>query len=504
MPEKAFAHRGFMLDVSRHYMPVADIRKLLQAAQTLGLNRMHWHLTDDQGWRIEIRKYPKLTQIGSIRGDSWFGGGSETENNCGYYTQEEIRGIVEYAGSLGIDIIPEIEIPGHESAMLAAYPEYGCRRGNGDGRWPDKVEISCGIFPGLICAGKPDAMRFLKDILDEVTELFPYPAMHIGGDEAMKIRWRRCPDCRRRMREEGIETEDALQRSVVLEIGEYLASRGKRTIVWNDVLEGGPLPDTFIVQQWMGGEEKTRAFMENGGDVIRSDNRSFYLDYCYGQTNLKTIRETPRIPEYARGHEEHLLGVECPLWTERVTNIGRAAYQLFPRLTAVAVWMEAEGELSPAEFTDRVREKQKKIEALGLTGAPESVWEMSEEDAEKDRKAESGRAYSGRSGELIYANDQMVLLESTERMMREAGLPEDLIYRAGNTVAAEYYGEAADPADESAGKLIRQIMKAAEGREKEDWRKECEHLFRDIQQCAADTAVPDPGIPAVPDREGTR
>ena len=131
MPEKAFAHRGFMLDVSRHYMPVADIRKLLQAAQTLGLNRMHWHLTDDQGWRIEIRKYPKLTQIGSVRGDSWFGGGSETENNCGYYTQEEIRGIVEYAGSLGIDIIPEIEIPGHESAMLAAYPEYGCRRGSG-------------------------------------------------------------------------------------------------------------------------------------------------------------------------------------------------------------------------------------------------------------------------------------------------------------------------------------------------------------------------------------
>ena len=300
-----------MLDVCRHYMPVNEIRRLLDAAQILGLNRFHWHLSDDQGWRIEIRKYPKLTEVGSVRGDSYFGGTPEKERNCGYYTQQEVRDIVVYAGSLGIEIIPEIEIPGHASAMLAALPQCGCRAVDAAGNVverPYRYEVlrAAGIYPNLVCAGREEPMQIYRDILDEITELFPFPMVHIGGDEAPKLRWRRCPDCQRRMREQGIESEDALQRQLVLDIGEYLAQKGRRTIVWNDVLAGGLLPGHFVVQQWLGDAPLARAFMEAGGQVICSDTRHYYFDYPYGVTDAHAVYDHPMIPEYARKGE--LLG----------------------------------------------------------------------------------------------------------------------------------------------------------------------------------------------------
>ena len=212
MDVQSFTHKGFMLDVCRHYMPAEDIRRMLDAAALCGMNRMHWHLTDDQGWRIEIKKYPLLTDIGAKRGPSFFGDVSQTENNCGFYTQEEVRGIVAYAKKLGIEIIPEIEIPGHACAMLAAYPQLGCRRTvwpewtptDGQAGYVHAVRKIGGIFPDLVCAGRDESIRFLEDVLDEITELFPFPMVHIGGDEAPKLHWRRCPDCQARMRAEGI------------------------------------------------------------------------------------------------------------------------------------------------------------------------------------------------------------------------------------------------------------------------------------------------------------
>ena len=298
MDVQSFTHKGFMLDVCRHYMPAEDIRRMLDAAALCGMNRMHWHLTDDQGWRIEIKKYPLLTDIGAKRGPSFFGDVSQTENNCGFYTQEEVRGIVAYAKKLGIEIIPEIEIPGHACAMLAAYPQLGCRRTvwpewtptDGQAGYVHAVRKIGGIFPDLICAGRDESIRFLEDVLDEITELFPFPMVHIGGDEAPKLHWRRCPDCQARMRAEGIRSEDALQRWLVLRIGAYLADKGKETIVWNDVLNGGLLPEHFIVQQWYGNQELTRAFLEAGGRVIVSDTENYYFDYAYGETS--PIRKT--------------------------------------------------------------------------------------------------------------------------------------------------------------------------------------------------------------------
>ena len=473
-----------MLDSCRHFFPPEDVKRLLRAAACLGLNRMHWHLTDDQGWRLEIRKYPELTETGSIRGPSFFGGTDPAKNNCGFYTQEEIRDIVRFAGELGIGILPEIEIPGHASAMLAARPRIGCRRGEA-GVWPNQVEVSGGIFPALLCAGKDEALRFAEDILDEVTELFPYPAVHIGGDEALKIRWRRCPDCQRRIREEGLSSEDELQRWLVLRLGEYLAKKGRKTVVWNDVLEGGPLPDRFIVQQWMGGGEKTRAFLAEGGSAICSDTAAFYLDYPYGTIDVRTIWEYPRIPDFARGYEGQLLGLECPLWTERISSLDRAAYQLFPRLAAMSVKADHPEDMPWEAFLAETKRRMKKAEALGLRGAPEKMWVMEKEAAEKDRKAEYEKIRDKDALPYVRKEEQLVLLDRTERLMEEIGIPRAFALKAGDCLLAEVYGEAAPEETRGADVLIRQLTEAMESRQWGAWKDIPEDIWLDTMKAYA-------------------
>jgi hexosaminidase len=439
---KEFSYRGFMLDSARHFIPVEDLRKLMVAARICGMNRMHWHLTDDQGWRLEIRKYPQLTEIGAFRGKSFFGDVSRTENNCGFYTQEDVRNVVRFAAENGMEVIPEIEIPGHASALLAACPEAGCRRTAygpaGEEKagepWQYAVKISGGIFPNLLCAGKPEAIRLMEDILDEVIELFPSKMIHIGGDEALKIHWRRCPDCQARMRREGLKSEDELQRALVLEIGAYLAEKGRETIVWNDVLSGGTLPPHFIVQQWTAGEEATRAFLAGGGRVINSDTRVMYFDYPYGRIDVKKIWRSPRIPDWAKGYEDQLLGMECPLWTERVTNLERASFLLFPRLAAAGLKAIGGGELPWEAFRAEVRNIEDRIEETGLQGAPEAYWDMAEEAAKADVQAEHDRIFSPEALPYEMKERKIVKLDRAERLMEEAGIPKPVALRAGDTV----------------------------------------------------------------------
>lgn len=478
-----FEHRGFMLDVSRHYMPPEEIRRLLDAAAILGLNRMHWHLTDDQGWRVEIRKYPGLTKVGSVRGDSCFGGTPAGERNSGFYTQDEIRELVSYAAGCGIDIIPEIEIPGHASAMLAAYPEFGCRDENGN-LWKNRVEISDGIFPALVCAGSDAALVFLKEILDEIMDLFPCPMVHIGGDEALKMRWRRCPDCQQRIRELGLPSEDALQRWLLLQIGEYLAGKGRRTIVWNDVLAGGLVPaDTFIVQQWLGGEDRTRAFMKNGGRVIRSDLAHFYFDYPYGSIDVRHIHNTSRIPEYALGYEEQLLGIECPLWTERVADLKRASYLLFPRLAAVTCRMNEEDR--PWEsFRSRVAELEAKIEQeTGLSGAPEALWDLSPEDAAAEREAEGKRIRIKDTPASVLSPELLDSLEHAERLALLLGIPRHFVLKGGSAVLAKLYRFPVPEDTDGADRLIRQLMTASDSRRWGEWKDIPEEIWLDTMKC---------------------
>lgn len=476
-------------------MNVDNVKRLIKAAELCGLNRMHWHLADDQGWRVEIKKYPKLTEIGSVRERSFFGDVSETENNCGYYSQEQIKSIIEYAHTCGIEIIPEIEIPGHASAMLAAYPQYGCRRtvirNNAeheiDTPYQYRVLNAGGIFPNLICAGKDESINFLKDILDEVADLFPYPAIHIGGDEALKQHWRRCPDCQRRIRQQGLKDEEELQRWLVLTIGEYLANKGKNTIVFNDSLSGGMLPKHFIVQHWMGNNRETTEFMREGGKVIYSDVEHFYFDYAYSSIDVHHIWETPAIPSYAEGFEDNLLGVECMLWTERITNIDRAAYLLFPRLPAMALKYDRTAQYTTWEdFAVALRNIQTRISALGLCGAPERDWKLSPEAREADRIADEKCRTSHGALQAIKEEQRLLLQEKLETFVEAINMPDtfalqviDHAWKDLPGYCGTYSGDNAEGLDE----LKEQLLTAINNRDWGVWRNLPEKIWLDTMKC---------------------
>ena len=486
---------GFMLDVSRHFMSVEDVLKLLDAAAVCGVNTMHWHLTDDQGWRIEIKKYPRLTQVGSVRGDSFFGAVSETEHNCGYYTQEQIRRVVAYALERGIQIIPEIEIPGHASAMLAAYPQFGCGREvlrNGE-----TVEIELpydrhvvnigGIFPNLICAGKEEAIRFLKDILDEVTDLFPAPYVHIGGDEALKLHWRRCPHCQKRMRREGLKNEEELQRALVLQIGAYLAEKGKQTIVYNDCLAGGILPKHFIVQQWLGNHRATAEFMKSGGKVIRSDTQHFYYDYAYSTTSPYDIWNAPAVPDYAEGAEDGLLGVECMLWAERITNLNRAGTMLFPRLPA-AILKATHPEAYPTweSFAGELRRIQGKLEDLGFSGAPEALWKPTPEAKEADRREDEGLKTSPGAKLAEQEERRLLLQEELEKLLAAIEMPRPFALRVMDEAfkaLPTYCGKDSSDSGDGVEELADQLLTALHNREDGPWKDLPEEIWLDTMKC---------------------
>lgn len=484
---------GFMLDVSRHFMPLEDVMKLIDAASVCGLNTLHWHLTDDQGWRVEIKKYPRLTQVGARRADSYFGNVSETEHNCGYYTQAQIRQVVAYALERGIQIIPEVDIPGHASAMLAAYPQFGCGRTilkNGaeaeiQAPYDYQVLNIGGIFPNLICAGKQEAVRFLEDILDEVTNLFPAPYVHIGGDEALKQHWRRCPDCQRRIRQQGLKDEEALQRALVLEIGEYLSRKGKQTIVYNDCLAGGLLPKHFIVQQWLGNEGETGEFLKNGGSVIRSEVEHYYFDYAYSAIDAYDIWSAPNVPAYAQGAEGGMLGVECMLWTERITNLNRACQMLFPRLPA-AVLKATRPERSWEEFSQALEEIQEKLSKLGLTGAPKSLWKLSAQAREADRLEDRHLRTTPRTIQVEREECRLLLQEELEKLLARIEMPRPFALRVmdeGWKALPAYCGGDASDGGDGVEALTAQLLTALQNREDGPWKGIPEEIWVDTMKC---------------------
>lgn len=399
-----FAYRGFMLDSSRHFLPKDDVKKIIDIISLFKINKLHWHLIDDQGFRVEISAYPKLTEVGAKRGRSHFGLVDEYKNNSGYFTKEDIREIVTYAKEHMIDIIPEIEIPGHESAMLAAYPEIGCQNE------PVSVVTTGGIFDNLICAGKEESFTFVTRILDELAELFPYEMIHIGGDEACKRKWRRCPDCQKKIKELGLLDENALQQWFVIKVQEYLKKKGKKVIVWNDSLRGEKLPTDFVVQMWMGDKELITDFVKRGGKIIQSSTESFYLDYPYAMWDVHKILDYEICPEYLE-NENAIIGVECPLWTERVSDLDRVFYLILPRLPAMAEcgWT-VKGARNAADFDDRYLTIDSYLKSDGICGAPETYWNISEELAEKDME-EHRRA--------MYTPENTAEFEKQEKMMEE-------------------------------------------------------------------------------------
>jgi hexosaminidase len=331
-----FSWRGFMLDEGRHFHGRETVLDLLDWMASLKMNIFHWHLTEDQGWRIQIQAYPRLTEIGSQRAGTaqhlWniVRGQHDRIPHSGFYTQDQIREIVAYATERHITVIPEIEIPGHSMAALAAYPEYSCNGG------PFEVPTRFGIFKDIYCPGKEATFIFLKNILDEIIDLFPGPYIHIGGDEAPKTRWKACPDCQRRILKENLADEHTLQTYFSNRIADDLAVQGRKIIGWNESLSDTLKPDALI-QYWTGNRKGLLEAIRAGRQTIISSYLDYYLDHSYSLTPLRRIYEfEPIFDELSPSEAENIIGVEAPLWTEFVPNRARLDFQTFPRLLTVA------------------------------------------------------------------------------------------------------------------------------------------------------------------------
>jgi hexosaminidase len=358
-----FAWRGFMLDEGRHFHGKDTVFKLLDVMAMLKLNVFHWHLTEDQGWRIEIDKHPKLIEIGSNRegtARSMLDSMRKRYDgipHSGFYTKEDIREIVAYAAERHIMVVPEIEIPGHCRAALAAYPEYSCTGG------PFQVPTGFGIFKDVYCPGKEETFTFLEDILDEILELFPGSYIHTGGDEAPLARWKKCPDCQQRMAAEGIQEEKELQVYFTNRIADYLAQHGRTLVTWNANL-GADLPPKAVIQYWVGNRKKVLKALREGRKLILSPYLDYYLDHSYSLTPLSRIYDhEPVLKGLSEIEEENILGVEAPLWTEFVPNRARLDYQTFPRLLALAEtgWTDRENK-DLASFMARLAQFEKRLD----------------------------------------------------------------------------------------------------------------------------------------------
>ncbi len=328
-----FKWRGMHLDVCRHFYSVDFIKKQLDVMAMYKLNMLHLHLTEDQGWRIEIKKYPKLTEIGSKRVD-------EGKEHGGFYTQEQIKDIVAYAAERHIDVVPEIELPGHALAALAAYPEYSCTGG------PFKVRNVWGVEPDIYCAGKEETFEFLENIIDEVTKLFPSQYFHIGGDEAPKSRWKECPLCQARIKAEGLKDEHELQSYFVQRVEKMLLARGKKMIGWDEILEGG-LAESALVMSWRGEKGGIEAATQ-GHDVIMTPGNWVYLDHYQGSSKVEpvaiggytTLEESygyePVPKELDKENAKHILGTQGNVWTEYMYTPELLEYRVYPRIIALA------------------------------------------------------------------------------------------------------------------------------------------------------------------------
>lgn len=320
-----FRYRGFMLDVSRHFFPLDEVKKVVDQCAKLKLNTFHWHLSDDQGYRIESKKFPRLNEVSSWR----------TENGKkvgGYYTQEEIRELVAYAEERFIQVIPEIDLPGHTTAIVAAYPELSC---SGE---PTEVETGAGIFPQILCGGNEKVYEFLEELLGEVCSLFPAPYFHIGGDEAPKSEWEKCPKCQEEMKKHGLQNEEELQALFTARLADILEKHGKAVIGWNEILASGKMKETAVAQYWTDqGADYSAREIPKGRKFIFSNSSSFYFDYDYTLVTMEgTYAYEPHIPGGEAISQEQVMGLEAPLWTERVETAERLETMIFPRMAALA------------------------------------------------------------------------------------------------------------------------------------------------------------------------
>ena len=353
--EPRFGYRGTMLDIARHFQSVEFVKKFIDMIALHNINRFHWHLTEDQGWRIEIKKYPRLTEVGSMRSETVIGqntGEYDGIPHGGFYTQAEIKDIVNYAAERYITVIPEIDLPGHMLAALTAYPELGCTGG------PYEVERTWGVFDDVLCPGKEHTFTFLEDVLTEVMELFPSKYIHIGGDECPKVRWEECPDCQNRIKELGLKDaehkkEFYLQSYVTARVEKFLNDHGRSIIGWDEILEGELAPNATVMS-WRGMQGGIEAAKMNH-DVIMTPTTYCYFDYYQtqfiddepfgigGYVPVELVYSFEPAPDIlTKEQKQHILGAQANLWTEYIKTSEHVEYMLLPRLAALSEvqWMQ--------------------------------------------------------------------------------------------------------------------------------------------------------------------
>ncbi|HRN73225.1 MAG TPA: beta-N-acetylhexosaminidase [Ginsengibacter sp.] len=353
-----FGYRGMHLDVCRHFFSVAFVKKYIDYIAMQKFNTFHWHLTEDQGWRIEIKKYPKLTEIGAWRNGTTIGRYPGTGNDGihygGYYTQEEIRDVVRYASDRHITIIPEIELPGHASAAIAAYPELSCfpdestkapaRTTMAGPTTGKQVQQTWGVFPDVFCP-KETTFKFLEDVLDEVLELFPSKFIHIGGDECPKDNWKRCAHCQQLIKEKGLKDEHGLQSYFIHTIEKYLNGKGRNIIGWDEILEGGLAPNATVMS-WRGEEGGIEAASQNH-TVIMTPGQYMYFDHTQtkqedsvtigGYTSLNKVYTYQPVPQKLDSSKrKYVLGAQANVWTEYMGYPSKVEYMIFPRMSALS------------------------------------------------------------------------------------------------------------------------------------------------------------------------
>jgi hexosaminidase len=352
-----FAYRGLHLDVGRHMFPVEFIKKYIDLLAHHKYNRFHWHLTEDQGWRIEIKKYPRLQEVGAYRKETVIGHASTaTRSNPknfdgkrygGFYTQDQIKD-VQYAQDRYVTIIPEIELPGHALAALSAYPKLGCTGG------PYEAATTWGVFDDVFCAGKEEAFVFLQDVIDEVVPLFPGKYVHIGGDECPKTQWEKCPHCKKRMKTEKLKDTHELQSYFIQRVEKYLNSKGKQIIGWDEILEGGLAPNATVMS-WRGEEGGIAAAKQNHDVIMTPGNWCYFDHYQAGPEgeplaigNMTTVEEVygyePVPSQLSVEEAKHVLGAQANVWTEYIPTSEHAEYMVYPRACAMAevLWTPAE------------------------------------------------------------------------------------------------------------------------------------------------------------------
>ncbi|WP_289125128.1 glycoside hydrolase family 20 protein [uncultured Bacteroides sp.] len=382
--EPRFSYRGMHLDVGRHFFPKEFMKKYIDLLALHNMNTFHWHLTDDQGWRIEIKKYPKLTEIGSQRSRTVIGRNTQEYDNTpygGFFTQEEAKEIVKYAQERYITVIPEVDLPGHMLAALAAYPEMGCTGG------PYEVCPRWGIFEDVLCIGNDQTMQFLEDVMSEIIEIFPSKYVHIGGDEAPRTRWEKCPKCQARIKTEGLKAdknhtaEDRLQSYCMTRIEEFLNSKGRQIIGWDEILEGDVAPNATVMS-WRGMEGGIKA-AQLGHDVIMTPTSFCYFDYYQtadtkdeplgigGYVPIEKVYSLEPVPAVLTEEQsKHILGAQANLWTEYIHSSEHVEYMVLPRMAALAEvqWTQPEKK-DFKDFTKRLARLMKFYQRDGFNYA---------------------------------------------------------------------------------------------------------------------------------------